>query len=128
MEEFQSEVQKYNISPEEIAKQYAEGIRTKLLEIKSNKIDAHFKDINPEELTFEDLMIYDKVSKGNLYDHEKEFKEYVGKLNEYFLDQKKLKGNNIDQSDDSRMNFLAFLRNKSLENVYLKRFPEKRAA
>lgn len=66
------------IDPDEIARQYAEKLRAEIIELKEKEIDPHLKNINPEELTYEDLMMYDKAKKYDLT--EKECREYMNRM------------------------------------------------
>lgn len=71
-----------NIDLDEVARKYAEELRMEIKELKDRELDIHLKNINPEELTYDDLMIFDKAKKYKLT--ERDFREYSERLREYF--------------------------------------------
>ena len=77
---------KTDINFDEVAKKYAEELRMEIKELKNRELDLHFKNINPEELTYDDLMIFDRAKKYNLT--EQDLKNYSERLGEYFKEQK----------------------------------------
>jgi len=97
------------IDLDEVAKKYAEELRAEIQELKNRELDLHFKNINPEELTYNDLMVFDKAKKYNLT--EQDLREYSERLKEYFREQKKIKGDQFDMIKDTRSNFIAMVRN-----------------
>ncbi len=101
-----------NIDLDEVARKYAEELRIEIKELKDCELDLHFKNINPEELTYDDLMIFDRAKKYNLT--EQDLKEYSERLKEYFKEQKKTKGDQFDVIRDTRSNFIAMVRNMLL--------------
>ncbi len=115
------------IDLDEIAKKYAEEVRNSLIEQKEKKTDIHLSKINPEELTYDDLIIYDKFAKGAL--EESELKEYRDRMHEYFEKRKEeenKKGadfNFLNIANDSRSNFEAMIWNQ----FQGKKFDEKLA-
>ncbi len=105
--------QERGVDLDEISMEYAEKIREFLAEEKKNKTDIHLSKINPEELTYEDLMIYDKFIKGSL--KEEELKEYRFRLQNYFNKLKEEKEKNgetynfLNIADHSRSNIMAMV-------------------
>ncbi len=71
---------------DKVAKDYAEKLRSEISELKEKEADPHFKNIDPGELTFDDLMIYDKAKKWQLSEHE--FLNYSEGLRQYFKEQR----------------------------------------
>lgn len=107
---------------DEIARNYAETIRDYLQTKKEKEADIHFKDINPKELTFDDLMIFDKYQKNTLT--KMEFKSYRERLQDYFNGQKKLKGKDFDYFKDSRSNFFALIQSQIIAKEDNRGHPE----
>ena len=103
---------KTDINFDEVAKKYAEDLRVEIRELKDRELDLHFKNINPEELTYDDLIIFDRAKKYNLT--EKDLKDYSEKLRDYFKEQRKIKGDQFDMIKDTRSNFVAMIRNMLL--------------
>lgn len=98
------------IDVDKIAKNYAESVRETLREQKMKKADNHFENIDLDDLTDEDLIIFDKLQKGNLT--EEEFNDYRKSLNPYFRQERQLKGDKYNSLKDSRSNFSAMIANK----------------
>lgn len=94
---------------DEVARKYAEGLRMEIKELKDRELDLHLKNINPEELTYDDLMIFDKAKKYKLA--EQDFREYSERLKEYFKEQKERREGHFDVIKDTRSNFSAMIRN-----------------
>jgi len=86
--------------------EYAEKIREFLAREKANKADIHLSRINPDELTNDDLMVYDKFVKGSL--KEEELKEYRARLHDYFNKIKEEK-----EKNGETYNFLDIVNNSS---------------
>lgn len=84
MENLETKREEINIGIDldEVARKYAEGLLMEIKELKDRKLDLHLKNINPEELTYDDLMIFDKAKKYKLT--ERDFREYSERLREYF--------------------------------------------
>lgn len=99
-----------NVDADEIAKKYAENIREALRGQKTKKTDIHFEDINPDDLTNEDLIIFDKFRINALT--EKEFNMYRENLGNYFRLQRQIKKEKFNALKDSRSNFSAMIANK----------------
>lgn len=85
-----------------------EELRSEILELKDKNLDIHLSRINPDDLTEEDLIIFDKAKKYNL--SKEEFKTYKEKLKDYFVEQKRITGK-FDPLSDSRSNFAAMITN-----------------
>ena len=117
--------EKYSFDAEQLAKEYAENVRKKIAEEKENQSDIHLSKINPDELTYQDLMIYDKFTKGNL--NEEDLVPYCEDLRKHFDSQKEKLGDKFDYLSDSRANFLAMLRNKIISRR-LEKPPAQRAS
>lgn len=119
MENLEPQREEKNISVDldEVARKYAEELRMEIKELKDHELDLHLKNINPEELTYDDLMIFDKAKKYKLA--EQDFREYSERLKEYFKEQKKTKEEHFDVIKDTRSNFSAMIRNMLIaeENV-----------
>lgn len=94
----------------ETEKQNLEKVRAKLWKLKKGNKDAHLEDINPDELTGEDLVIADKFMEGKL--SESEFDDYSKDLKFYFSEQREKLGN-FDEFHDSRANLKAWISNKN---------------
>lgn len=71
---------------DEVVKRYAEKLRAEIYELKEKEADPHLKNINPEDLTYEDIMIYDKAKKYKLDKYE--FQTYTEGLKIYFDEQR----------------------------------------
>ena len=99
-----------DIDANEVVGNYAENLRKALREQKIKKTDPHFEDIDPNKLTNDDLIIFDKFQKNTLTD--KEFSEYQGGLKNYFRLQRQLKKEKFNALKDSRSNFSAMIVNK----------------
>lgn len=82
-----------NENMDKITENYDEILREDLWELKNKKIDIHFEDINPDDLTHEDLNIFDKLQKNNLT--EEEFNLYRENLKNYFRFQQQMKKRTI---------------------------------
>ncbi len=98
-------------------------LREELKEQKEKCADSHFVKINPNELTCEDLIIYDKFKKNDLSDLE--FKTYRECLQEYFDEQKKQKNEKKKEFNifkDSRSNFSAMILNKIIDKNYKEKY------
>ena len=81
-----------------------------------NQENIHLQDIEPKDLTYDDLIIFDKLLKGNLTNEDdEEYKKYREDVSRYFDFQQKSNGNNFDIRRDSRANFAAMIRNKIIE-------------
>lgn len=113
----QREEKNIGVDLDEVARKYAEGLRMEIKELKDRELDLHLKNINPEELTYDDLMIFDKAKKYKLT--ERDFREYSERLREYFKEQKKIREGHFDVIKDTRSNFSAMIRNMMIaeENV-----------
>ncbi len=101
MENFEPIKNKAEIDLDDIAKEYAEKLRSEIFELKEKQADPHLENINPDELTYEDLVIYDKAKKYNLKEHE--YKSYEKGLRQYFKEQVNLERKK--QADDLRAKF-----------------------
>lgn len=108
MENLESSRNKDYINTDEIARKYMEELRSEILEFKNKNLDIHLSRINPDDLTVEDLIIFDKAKKYNL--SKEEFKTYKEKLKDYFVEQKRITGK-FDPLSDSRSNFAAMITN-----------------
>ena len=105
-----------NVNLDEIAKEYAEKIRGIVAKEKENQENIHLQDVEPKDLTYDDLIIFDKLLKGNLTNEDdKEYKKYRDNISRYFDFQQKSNGNDFDIRRDSRANFAAMIRNKIIE-------------
>lgn len=106
-----------NVDLDEVVRKYAEELRMEIKELKDRELDLHLKNINPEELTYDDLMIFDKAKKYKLT--EQDFREYSERLREYFKEQKERREGHFDVIKDTRSNFSAMIRNMLIaeENV-----------
>ncbi len=105
-----------NVDLDKIAKEYAEKIRGIVAKEKENQENVHLQDIKPKDLTYDDLIIFDKLLKGNLINEDdKEYKKYRDDISRYFDFQQKSKGDSFDIRRDSRANFAAMIRNKIIE-------------
>ena len=105
-----------NVDLDKIAKEYAEKIRGIVAKEKENQENVHLQDIEPKDLTYDDLIIFDKLLKGNLINEDdKEYKKYRDDISRYFDFQQKSKGDSFDIRRDSRANFAAMIRNKIIE-------------
>ncbi|MBI5306360.1 hypothetical protein HZB04_02140 [Candidatus Wolfebacteria bacterium] len=98
------------VNVDEIAENYAKNLREILREQKTNKTDPHLENIDPDELTNNALIIFDKFRKNALMD--KEFSEYRRNLGNYFRLQRQLKKDKFNTLKDSRSNFSAMIANK----------------
>jgi hypothetical protein len=108
------------IKPEDIAKQYAENLRERLRTQKEQSSDIHLEDINVDKITYQELMMYDKLLKGNL--SEKEIDDYrKNVLHKYFDEQEREMGSRFDVRKDSRSNFSSMLLNKIISESLNKR-------
>lgn len=101
MENLEPSRNETDIDLDSVAKEYAEKLRLEIFELKEKQADPHLKNINPDELTYEDLMIYDKAKKFNLKDYE--YKSYEEGLKQYFKEQVNLERKK--QADDLRAKF-----------------------
>ncbi len=108
MENLESNRNENYINTDEIARGYMEKLRSEILEFKNKNLDIHLSHINPDDLTEEDLIIFDKAKKYNL--SKEEFKTYKEKLKDYFVEQKRITGK-FDPLSDSRSNFAAMITN-----------------
>lgn len=108
MENLESNRSRNYINTDEIAREYMEKLRSEILEFKNKNLDIHLSHINPDDLTVEDLVIFDKAKKYNL--SKEEFKTYKEKLKDYFIEQKRITGK-FDMFSDSRSNFAAMITN-----------------
>lgn len=114
-----------NLNLDEIAKRYAEKIREIVAEKKENKENVHFQDVEPKDLTYVDLMMFDKLLKGNLANEDdEEYKNYRQDIGRYFYFQQKSKGIDFDIRKNSRANFAAMISNKIIENETKARIEE----
>ncbi|MBU2219051.1 MAG: hypothetical protein ABIG69_03430 [Bacteroidota bacterium] len=73
------------IDLDDVARQYAENLRSEISELKEKEADPHLEKINPSELIYEDLIIYDKAKKYQLSHHE--FQSYLEGLRQFFKEQ-----------------------------------------
>ncbi len=80
------EKKEIEIDLDEIAKEYAEKLRGEIEEMKKDNADPHLKYVNPRELTYDDLIIFDKAKKNELT--APEFMDYSERLKQYFKEQK----------------------------------------
>lgn len=94
---------------DEIAKEYAEKVRDYLRQLKDKKENAHFDDINIDELTHDDLIIADKFRRGILSNVE--FQEYCKGLKPYF-DLKRKEEKDFKIFKDSRANLEGWIGNQ----------------
>jgi len=94
-------------------KSYLDELRSEITELKEKNLDPHCKLINPQQLTDEDLMVFDKFKKGEL--QEGDFENYRRNLQLYFYSQKEALGEQFSSLKDSRSNFLAMLLNKVID-------------
>jgi hypothetical protein len=120
------------INPVEIAKQYAEKIRQRLADFKENGMDRHFEGINPNELTMEDLMAVDKLTKGELDEKSEAFKRYhddvstyLRKYAEEFKKDARDPNFNTSKINDSRENLRAWIINKLVDRKLEQKHPER---
>lgn len=111
------------IDIDEIAKKYAENIRVYLKELKDRGENIHFENINPSELTYDDLIVADKLRKGELTN--KEFEEYKKSLQPHYDKLRAEKSATDYHHNDSRCNFEAWVNNEMLKLAYQKKHPEK---
>ena len=121
-EPFKKEEQSFEIDSDKIAKEYAEKVRERLRDLKNKNADIHFESINPDELTYDDLMIADKFQKGNL--SKKEFNEYRERLQSYIDLAKRDNGENFNLLKDSRVNLSAWILNKMIISEFKEKHPE----
>ena len=121
-EPFKKEEQSFEIDSDKIAKEYAEKVRERLRDLKNKNADIHFESINPDELTYDDLMIADKFQKGNL--SKKEFNEYRERLQSYIDLTKRDNGENLNLLEDSRVNLSAWILNKMIIFEFKEKHPE----
>jgi len=124
MGEFQPEIQKNNIDSEEARKKHLEEIRTKLWELKNNRTNNHFKNINPDELLDEDLAVVDKLAKRELAEKGEYFQQYIKDLNFYleeYVKSHRSTGNedefNFHKYSNSRANLRAWIINQLTAQV-----------
>ena len=97
-------------------------MRERLRDLKNKNADIHFESINPDELTYDDLMIADKFQKGNL--SKKEFNEYRERLQSYIDLTKRDNGENLNLLEDSRVNLSAWILNKMIIFEFKEKHPE----
>ncbi len=121
-EPFKKEEQSFEIDSDKIAKEYAEKVRECLRDLKNKNADIHFESIDPDELTYDDLMIADKFQKGNL--SKKEFNEYRERLQSYIDLAKRDNGENFNLLKDSRVNLSAWILNKMIISEFKEKHPE----
>ncbi len=121
-EPIKKEEQSFEIDSDKIAKEYAEGVRDYLRDLKNRNADIHFESINPDELIYDDLMIADKFRKGNL--NEEEFNEYRERLRSYVDSTKRDNGEKFNLLEDSRVNFSAWILNKMIIAKFKEKHPE----
>jgi len=121
------------IELDDIAKEYAEKVRDSLKDQqekgadtdlfgKSGAAELHMNKIDFNDLTYDDLMIFDKFNKGDL--SKEDFDSYGQRLKEYFDKQKEEKGEDFSFFEDSRSNFQAMIRNGLIERTDMKKHPE----
>lgn len=114
-----------NLNLDKIAKGYAEKVRKLVAEEKENKENIHLQDVEPKDLTHADLIMFDRLLKGNLVSEEdEEYKKYRQDISHYFDFQQKSKGDKFDVRRDSRANFAAMLKNKIIEKETKARIEE----
>lgn len=101
MENIEPIKNKTEIDLDNVVKEYAEKLRLEIFELKEKQADPHLEKINPDELTYEDLMIYDKTKKYDLKEHE--YKSYEEGLRQYFKEQVNLERKK--RADDLRAKF-----------------------
>ena len=115
--------EKVGVNLDKIADDYAKKLRDSLRTQKNAKTDNHFENINPDELTNDDLIIFDKFQKNILADNE--FKKYREKLDQYFTSQRQKKGKDFDFFKDSRSNFSAMILNQIINRQIQKKSSEE---
>ena len=80
------ENQEAQIDIDEIVKERAETLRNEIEKMREDNADPHLKFINPQELTYDDLMIFSKAKNNELT--ASDFMSYSEKLRQYFKEQK----------------------------------------
>ena len=102
---------------DDAARAHGEQIRMGIREEKEKSIGPHFKNIDPDDLNYDDLIVWDRFKKGILTE-DYFFKYYhkllggIGKTNEEIL-------------ADSRRNFAAMILNKTIAEEARKKKEEK---
>ena len=102
---------------DDAAKAYGEQIRIDISKEKEKSNDPHFQNIEPEKLSYDDLIVWDKYRKGIL--SEKYFFDYYQKL---------LGGigkTNEEIKADSRRNFAALILNKTIAEDAKRKLEER---
>lgn len=125
LEPFKEGEQFSEIDADRIAKEYAETVRDYLRGLKNQKADIHFESIDPDELTYDDLMIADKFTKNDL--SEKEFKKYRERLQAYIDSAKEESGDKVNVLENSRVNLSAWILNKMIISKFKEKHPESHA-
>ena len=99
------------------AKAQSEQIRMDISKEKEKSNDPHFRNIEPDDLNYDDLIVWDKYRKGGL--SEKYFFDYYQKL---------LGGigkTNEEIKADSRRNFAALILNKTIAEEAKRKLEER---
>lgn len=127
MEEFIFEKQKKTIDTGEDLKKHDEKIRTKFWDFKNGEFKFIFKEINPDELTHEDLLAFERVMEDKFT--EDEFESYYKTIGLYCESQREKSGS-FDEFHDSRANLRAWISNRilCLDPEYKDSHYKKRAA
>ena len=102
---------------DDAAKAQGEQIRIDISEEKEKSNDPHFQNIEPDELSYDDLIVWDKYRKGVL--SEKYFFDYYQKL------LGGIEKTNEEIKADSRRNFAALILNKTIAEQAKRKLKER---
>lgn len=106
-----------------IAEKYAEEIRAFLWQVKNENKNPHLRDVNPDSLNYDDLILADKLRKGTLTN--KEFEEYQKSLKLYYEEVRKQNPMADHDAHNTRSNFIAWIGNIMMNQAYRIKHPEK---
>jgi len=96
-----------------------ELFKEEIKEIKKKEYDPHFDDINPEELTGEDKIIYEKFKDGSMT-----FKDFSDYRQNIISDVER---RGVEGLTDSRNNFFAWITNQiSKSETWMEKFAKEK--